>query len=166
MDLWYSYHHNQSTPPALYENTSLWDMQRDPGIGLFGFGEWGISFYRTAQKKTEVVQTVNDGLTIKEYRTACGTLAARDLISEKLKEAAGTGARVVYPFKSSADCDALLHFIEHTTIGESFEAYGRFVEEIGGDGLALPFSALLPAHQLMVNCMGYQTFYHELHDHP
>ena len=87
-------------------------------------------------------------------------------MADELKEAAGTGARVEYPFKSEADYDALLYFIENTQVVENFEAYGQFIESIGQDGLALPFSGHLPAHQLMIFLMGYQKFYYELNDHP
>jgi hypothetical protein len=87
-------------------------------------------------------------------------------MADALKEAAGTGARTEYPFKTAQDYDALQFLIEHTQVVENFDAYGEFVDGIGTDGLALPFSGHLPAHQLMLNFMGYQTFYYELHDHP
>ena len=87
-------------------------------------------------------------------------------MAEELKDAAGTGARGEYPFKSAKDYDALQFLIEHTEIAENYEAYGEFVDAIGGDGLALPFTGHLPAHQLMINFMGYQRFYLELQDHP
>jgi uroporphyrinogen-III decarboxylase len=87
-------------------------------------------------------------------------------MAEELKEAAGTGARIEYPFKSEADYDALQYLVENTQVVENYEAYAQFIDAIGGDGLALPFSGHLPAHQLMIFFMGYQRFYYELNDHP
>jgi hypothetical protein len=114
----------------------------------------------------EVTQEVHGGLTITRYHTPHGTLTCRDKMAEELKEAATTGARIEYPFKSAKDYDALQFLIEHTGVVENFDAYGKFLDDIGTDGLALPFSGHLPAHQLMLNFMGYQTFYYELQDHP
>lgn len=166
MDLWYSFHRNQGTLPPPYERASLWDIQRDLGIGIFGFGAWDISFYRTQLHNVEVTKSVEGGLTVTTYTTPYGTLTARDLMSEELKEAAGTAARIEYPFKSAADYDALQFLIENMEVIENFEAYASFIDSIGPDGLALPYSGHLPAHQLMLNTMGYQTFYFELNDHP
>jgi uroporphyrinogen-III decarboxylase len=166
MDLWYSFHRNQGTLPPPYQNASLWDIQRDMGIGIFGFGAWDISFYRLVHQDVEVTETVDGETTTTQYHTPYGTLTCRDKMAALLQEAAGTGARVEYPFKDADDYDALQYLIEHTRVVENFDTYGKFINSIGGDGLALPFSGHLPAHQLMIFFMGYQTFYYELHDHP
>lgn len=165
MDLWYSFHRNGGTLPPPYENASLWDIQRDLGIGIFGFGAWDVSFYRLVHRDVEITKTVEDGSTTTQYHTPYGTLTCRDRMAEELKGAAGTGARVEYPFKGHKDYDALQFLIEHTQVVENYDVYGEFVDAIGTDGLAMPFSGHLPAHQLMIFFMGYQTFYYELHDH-
>lgn len=166
MDLWYSYHHNRGTLPPPYENTSLWGIQRDLGVGILGFGAWDISFYRLVHHNVEITKKVGGELTVTQYHTPYGTLTCRDKMADELKEAAGTGARIEYPFKSARDYDALQFLIENTEVVENYDSYGEFVDAIGTDGLALPFSGHLPAHQLMIFFMGYQTFYYELHDHP
>jgi uroporphyrinogen-III decarboxylase len=166
MDLWYSFHRNQDTLPPPYEKASLWDIQRDLGIGIFGFGAWDVSFYRLEHRGVEIETAGKGGLTTSRTRTPYGTLTCGDKMAAELHEAAGTGARIEYPFKTPNDYDALQYLIEHTEVLENYDAYGRFVDAIGNDGLALPFSGHLPAHQLMLNFMGYQTFYYELHDHP
>jgi hypothetical protein len=158
MDLWYSYHRNGGTLPHPYEKATLWDIQRDLGIGIFGFGAWDISFYRLEYRGVEILKRVEHGLTVTEYRTPHGALTRRDRMAEELKEAAGTGARIEFPFKDERDYDALLYLIENARVIENFDAYGEFVDAIGGDGLALPFSGHLPAHQLMLNFMGYPRF--------
>jgi uroporphyrinogen-III decarboxylase len=87
-------------------------------------------------------------------------------MAEELKDAAGTGARIEYPFKGAQDYDALQYLIEHTGVVDNYDAYGKFVDAIGSDGLALPYTGHLPAHKLMIFFTGYQTFYYEMHDHP
>jgi uroporphyrinogen-III decarboxylase len=166
MDLWHSFHKNQGTLPHPYEKASLWDIQRDLGIGIFGFGAWDISFYRLAHQNVTVHKETHAQESITTYVTPYGSLVTREVMAEELKEAAGTGARTEYPFKSEKDYDALQFLIENTQVVENFDAYGQFIDAIGGDGLALPFSGHLPAHQLMVFFMGYQRFYYELNDHP
>ena len=166
MDLWYSFHRNQGTLPHPYEKASLWDLQRDLGIGIFGFGAWSESFYRLEHRDVEVVTWSRGDVTVTEYQTPQGTLTCRDGMAEELKGAAGTGARIEYPFKGPGDYDALHFLIEHTAVIENFEAYGAFVDAVGTDGLALPYSGHLPAHQLMISFMGYETFYYEMHDRP
>jgi uroporphyrinogen-III decarboxylase len=166
MDLWYSFHKNQNTLPHPYQKASLWDIQRDLGIGIFGFGAWDISFYRLEHEKVTINKEIDKTETITTYITPYGSLVARDVMAEELNEAAGTGARVEYPFKSAKDYEALQFFIENTRVVENMEAYTQFVDSIGGDGLALPFSGHLPAHQLMIFFMGYQRFYYELNDNP
>jgi len=165
MDLWYSFHRNGGTLPPPYENASLWDIKRDLGIGIFGFGAWGMSFYRLVHHDVETTKKVEGGLTTTQYHTPYGTLTCRERMTEELQDAAGAGARVEFCFKNHQDYDALQFLIEHTEVVENFDAYEEFADAIGPDGLALPFSGWLPAHQLMLRYMGYQTFYYELHDH-
>ncbi len=139
MDLWYSFHKNQDSLPHPYEKASLWDIQRDLGIGIFGFGAWDISFYRLVHQDVEVVKSVRGQETITEYRTPYGSLKARDIMAEELKEAAGTGARVEYPFKSEADYDALQYLVENTQVVENYDTYAQFITLSAEMDLPYPF---------------------------
>jgi uroporphyrinogen-III decarboxylase len=171
MDLWFNYHRSRGTLPARYRNATLWEMQRDMGIGIMGFGAWGVTFYRQEHHDVDITratETTADGaeVTVTHYATPYGTLTSRDVLAMELHDAVGTGARVEFPFKSAADYDALQYIIEHTRVIENHDAYGRFVDSIGTDGVAMPQTGHLPAHQLMLNWMGYERFYLERYDHP
>ena len=166
MELWHNYHRHQGTLPAPYQRASLWELQRDLGIGIMGMGAGSVSFHRLVHRGVEVVQTVEGGLTTTRYCTPYGTLTSREVLAAELKESVGGGARVEFLFKSEADYDALQYLIEHTDVQDNFDAFSRYVEAIGGDGLALPQCGHLPAHQLMITYMGYERFYLERHDHP
>jgi uroporphyrinogen-III decarboxylase len=166
MELWYEFHRNGGTLPEPYQDASLWDIQRDLGIGIFGFGAWSASCYRLVHHDVEVVKEVEGGLSTTRYHTPYGTLTSRDRMSAELRDAAGTAARIEYPFKGHQDYDALRFLIEHTEVVDNYEEYGRFVDDIGIDGLAVPYTGHLAAHQLMIFFMGYETFYYQLHDHP
>ena len=164
MDLWYSFHRNGGTLPPPFENASLWDMQRELGIGIFGFGVWDVPFYKLVPRQVEITHQDERGETMTQYHTPYGTLTGVERMTEELKNAAGAGARVAFLFKDDRDYDALQFLIEHTEVVENLAAYQEFVDAIGPDGLALPFTGWLPAHQLMIHYMGYEKFYYELHD--
>ncbi len=166
MDLWHNYHRRLGTLPRPYERASLWDMQRDLGIGIMGFGAWDVPFYRLEHRGVQVTQTAEGGATATRYDTPHGALTCRDVMAAELHDAAGSGARVEFPFKSEADYDALQFLIERAEVCDNFEAYGAFAESIGTDGVALPQAGHLPAHQLMIKYMGYERFYLELNDRP
>lgn len=162
MDLWYLYHRHQGTLPAPYQKADLWDIQRDLGIGIFGFGMGAVPFCKLEYPRTEI--SAKDGVATTQYDTPHGTLTCRDRLSDELKEAATTAARIVYPFKSADDYDALQYLIEHTRVIENLDEYGRYVDAIGGDGIAMPWTRHLPAHHLMIDHMGYEQFYLELYE--
>lgn len=165
MELWYNFNKNRDTLPEKYKKWSLWDIQRDLGIGIFGFGAWSASFYRLEYPSTiEVRRTTNGGEVCTEYRTPYGTLRTRNVLSEELHDADVTGAQVEHEFKDERDYDALQFLFENTRVVENFDEYAQVVEAIGEDGLALPFSGWLPMHIIMYHYMGYETFYYQLHD--
>jgi len=164
MDLWHSYCRNAGTLPPRFRDGDLWRMQRELGVGIFGFGAWSGSFFRLEHPRTEIVKRSAGGETITEYHTPFGTLVERERMAEELKEAAGTGARIEYPFKDDSDFDALHFLIENARVVDATDEYGRWMEGIGDDGLALPWAGHLPAQQLMIRYMGYERFYLELAD--
>ena len=166
MDLWYNYHKNLGTLPAPYRNASLWDLQRDLGIGILGFGAWIRGFYRLEYTGGVEVRTWWEGNDrIEEYVTPYGTLHGRSVISETMRAADVTPLHVAYPFKSAADYDALQYLFEHTRVVENYDEYTQYLTGIGDDGLSLPFTSWVPMHMLMKEYIGYSQFYFELYDH-
>jgi len=166
MELWYNYNRNAGTLPARFRHATLWELQRELDVGIFGFGVWEASYFRLEYRGVELETEHEDGITTTRYVTPYGTLASRDRMADELKEAAGTGARVEYPFRGAQDFDALQYLFDHAVVVDDAEAYCRFVDSIGEDGIALPFTGTLPAHQLMLSWMGYEGFYYAMADHP
>jgi len=166
MDLWYNYHKSLGTLPAPYAKASLWDLQRDLGIGVLGFGAWIEGFHRLEQGGDLEVRTWWQGNErFEEISTPYGTLSSRSVISETMRAADVTPLHVEYAFKSSADYDALQYLFENTRVVENYERYAQYVANIGDDGLSLPFTSWVPMHLLMKEYIGYNQFYYELHDH-
>lgn len=166
MDLWFAYHKNQGTLPPRYASASLWDMQRDLGVGIFGFAAWDVLLFDWEYPGIEITVEDNAGMRVTRFQTPHGTLTAVDQMAAELHEAAGAGARIEFPFKSPADYDALQCLLDGARIVPDVDGYERYIASIGTDGLALPYAGHLPAHQLMLKYMGYEHFYLEMADNP
>ena len=166
MDLWYKYHANRGTLPEMYPGWSLWDIQRDLDIGIFGFGAWDISFFRIEYQRVKVRKDPTSRDPRVEYETPYGTLWTRQVLADELRDTDVTGMTVEHLFKTPVDYDAFQFILEDARIVENFEAYAKFRDDIGEDGLAVPWTGWAPMHQLPHVYMGYETFYYELADHP
>ncbi len=166
MDLWYYYNYNRGTLPERFQGWSLWDIQRELGIGIFGFGAWSTSFYKLEYEGLEVRKSSTPTEFTVEYVTPYGTLRSRNVLADEIKDADVTGAQVEHEFKDERDYDALQYLFEHTRVVENFDEYAKVVEAIGENGLALPYSGWLAMHQIMRQFMGYETFYYQIYDHP
>jgi len=166
MDLWYGYQQQHGLLPAQYGKASLWDFQRDIGVGIFGHGVDCPPFYRVEYRGAEITRDTTDGYTITRFATPHGTLTCRDRMTAELQGAATTEARTEFAFKGPEDYDALQYLLDHARIVEDLDTCGRYVASIGTDGLAVPSVRRLPAQELMLTWMGYERFYLELHDNP
>ena len=113
MDLWYNCHRNQGTLPHPYEKASLWDIQRDLGIGI-GYENERPPCYRLIHRDVEIGERTQGDVIVTRYHTPYGTLTRQDTRTAELREAAAGGLRTEYPFKMAEDYDALQFLIEHT----------------------------------------------------
>ncbi len=166
MNLWYNYHSSKGTLPQRYHGWSQWDIQRDLGIGILGFGAWVTTFFRKVYRGIEVTHKVENGEEITTYSTPHGTLRTRHVISDLLRGTVDAGRDMEVLFKDHRDYDALQYLVEHTEIVENYDEYGLYVDSLGEDGIALPFTGWAPMHEIMWKLMGVERFYYELQDHP
>lgn len=166
MNLWYNYHNAGGTLPERYQGWSLWDIQRDLNIGIFGFGAWMTTFFKKVYHRVEITRTTRGNEEIAEYTTPYGTLRTRHVVTDLLRGTVDTGADIEQIFKGEQDYDALQYLVEHTEIVENHAEYAKFVDSIGEDGIALPFTGWVPMHEIMWRYMGIERFYYELQDHP
>jgi len=166
MNLWYNYHHAGGTLPERYHGWSYWDVVRDLGIGILGFGAWTQTFFKKVFHGVDVRRYTEDKEDVIEYVTPYGTLCQRTAVTDLLRGTVDAGRNMEVLFKDERDYDALQYLIEHTEIVENYEEYANYVDEIGEDGVALPFTGWVPMHELMWRYMGVERFYYELHDRP
>lgn len=166
MELWHHYHRNAGTLPERYRGVDLWDLQRELDIGIFAMGAWSESFFTLRRRRVTVEVEHQGETTTTVYRTPAGDLRKVERKTAALADADVTGLEVEHLFKSPADYDALAYLLDDLEPVENFAAYGKLVEAVGEDGLALPYTGKVPIHQLMENYLGYETFYYELIDRP
>ena len=166
MNLWYNYHSKAGTLPEPYQGWSLWDIQRDLNIGILGFGAWMTTFYRKVIRDVKVKEYATAEGQVTEYETPYGRLRKCHSVSDVLRGTVDTGRDMEVLFKDEGDYDALEYLIEHTDIVENYGQYAKYVDSIGEDGLALPFTGWAPMHEIMLHYMGVEKFYYELYDHP
>lgn len=166
MNLWYNYHYAGGTLPERYRGWHLWDIQRDLNIGIFGFGAWTTTFFKKVIHDVEIGRATKGNQEITSYVTPFGPLRTVHETTDLLLGTVDTGRDIEQIFKGEQDYDALQYLTEHTEIVENYEEYGKYVDSIGEDGLALPFTGWVPMHEILWRHMGVETFYYELQDHP
>jgi len=166
MNLWYNYHNAAGTLPERYQGKTPWDVQRGLNIGILGFGVWMNSFFKKVYRDVEIRHTQTANEETVEYDTPHGTLRSRHVVTDLLRGTVDTGRDTEVLFKDEKDYRALQYLIEHTEIVENYAEYGRFVADLGQDGVALPYTSWAPMHDIMWHYMGVERFYYELHDHP
>ncbi len=164
MNLWYNYHKAGGSLPQRYQNWSYWDVVRDLNIGILGFGAWRQTFFKKVHRGVEVRQYNEGSDAVTEYVTPYGTLRQRTAVTDLLRGTVDAGRDVEVLFKGPSDYDALQYLVEHTEIVETYEPYAEYVEAIGEDGVALPFTGWAPMHEIMWRYMGVERFYYELYD--
>jgi hypothetical protein len=76
------------------------------------------------------------------------------------------GLRTKYLVSERQDYGPVLFMLEHTEIIPQHEKLRAEVEQIGNDGLALVHSGHCPASTAMIEYLGHEQFYYDLHDHP
>jgi hypothetical protein len=166
MNVWYNYHCIGDTLPEEYQGYSMWEVHRAMGIGILGFGAWMETFFKKVYHGVEVTKTSEGNIETVEYATPHGTLRAREQVTDLLRGTVDTGRDIEVIFKGEQDYEAIQYLVEHTDIVENYAQYQEFVDGIGEDGVALPFTGWVPMHEIMWRMMGVERFYFELQDHP
>src|SRR6266508_6374708 len=85
MELWFNFCRNLGTLPHPYGRATLWEMQRDMGVGIMGFGAWDGGFHKLVIRDVEVIRAKESGpdgaSTVMRYVTPYGTLTSRDVLA-------------------------------------------------------------------------------------
>jgi len=123
--------------------------------------------YETAlHRPVECVQNRKGAMLITEWHTARRTLRMVQRL-DRDDEAAGLLPKTIeYPIKTVEDYEAYEDVMRHREFIPSYEQYLEYDRRIGPQGLPMIVLGPVPIHDLLINWVGYEQGYLDLHDHP
>ncbi len=162
IEYWYNYHLEHDSLPEKYRGLSIIDILRDLGAGAnFRLG----AAWKTEYHGVELIKHEDFPRTITEYITPVGTVTLTTVFDPN--EGHHRGYELELPFKSEADYPVIEYLIENTTLVPDFSQYHKATQVVGEDGLVVTGVGIYsPMQQIILNIMGYEQFFYELHDHP
>ncbi len=169
LELWYEYHSLNGTLPEKYRGWSMWDIQRDIGMGILARSD----YYKRRYVGLEVVTTDKGNERLVEYRTPVGTVSTRHIIGSDVAlsstDAKAPGAywyETEHMIKRVEDYPVVEYIFEHTVIDPNYEDIVNKEKALRGDGYPLPYGVdRVPIQDLLIQLIGYNNVYFEMADH-
>ncbi|MCL4533806.1 MAG: uroporphyrinogen decarboxylase family protein [Bacteroidetes bacterium] len=169
LELWYEFHSANGSLPERYRGWSMWDIQRDIGMGILARSD----YYRKKLQGVEVVTRDRGNERLVEYRTPVGTVSTRHVIgSDAAPLNAGGKAPGAYWYETEhmikrvEDYAVVEYIYEHTLVEPNYEDIISKAERLHGDGYPLPYGAdRVPIQDILIQLIGYNDVYFELADH-
>ncbi len=162
-ELWFNAAQRDGRLPEKYRGWHIYDVTRDLGIGI-------KSHFRDAWRQVlhdvEVREIQKGHETLVEYVTPVGTASMVWKRTAELEAQAVRGLRTKYLISGPQDYGPVLFMLEHTEIIPQHEKLQAELDLIGNDGCALVHTGHCPASSAMIEYVGHEQFYYELHDHP
>jgi hypothetical protein len=162
LELWYNARIATGTLPERFKGRSLWDIDRELGIGIRAW--------------TDLVTLQNDGFekivgregeeTRTAYVTPIGTVTTREVYNETMRLAGvTTGYQYDHMIKRVEDYDIAEYIFAHTKPIECYEKFSRLRDRIGTDGFVMGGKLECPFQSWLIRLTGYETGLLHLHDH-
>jgi len=162
-DLWYNAARHDGRLPERYRDWSMYDVARDLGMSLKGYG---VQPYREEVRGLELHTVTHGDELVRRYDTPFGTLVQAERRTPELV-AAGVRGRVTKEWITErADYDAAMCLVESTEIVAQHEQVAAELKLLGEDGVLLASLRHAPAHTVMREFTGYEGFYYQLQDNP
>ncbi|NLT42029.1 MAG: hypothetical protein GXX93_05110 [Anaerolineae bacterium] len=160
-ELWYNAARADGRLPDRYDGWSIYDVARDLGMSLKGYG---VRPYREEVRGLQLTTTSRGDEVVRRYDTPFGVLTQVERRTSELREA-GVRGRVMKDWvTTAANYDAALCLVEHTYIVAQHDRVAAELRSLGDDGVLLAFVRHAPAHTVMREFTGYEGFYYQLQD--
>jgi hypothetical protein len=161
LELWYNARLATGTMPERFRGWSLWDIDRELGIGIRVLAE--VVRLETYGFETRV--TTRDAESTTEYITPVGTVTARHVYNEAMRVAGVTSKyQTEHIIKGAEDYDVAEYIFEHTKPIPCYESFQQVADQIGCDGFVLGGKLECPYQHWLIRLAGYETAFAHLHD--
>ncbi|MBN1555341.1 MAG: hypothetical protein JXA11_11390 [Phycisphaerae bacterium] len=164
LDIWHRARLHKGDLPAELQGKTLEQIQLDLGMGVSA--RQAKVFSTSFRSGVEYTQR-REGMVLHErWTTSKGELHRRSEYASE-DEALGMKPHVTkYPIASAEDYALFERVMEHLEFQPDYDAYRRYDEQIGDDGLPMVILGANPFHDLMLYWVGYEKFYYDLVDLP
>lgn len=160
-ELWFNAARQDGRLPERYSGWSMYDVARDLGMSLKGYG---VRPFREEVRGLELHTSVEGDEVLRRYDTPFGNLTQVERRTAELVRAGVRGRVMKEWITGRDDYDAALHLVEHTHIVDQHEEVAAELRLLGEDGVLLAFLRHAPAHTVMREFTGYEGFYYQLQD--
>ncbi len=160
-ELWFNAASRDGRLPRRYLGRSMYDVARDLGMSLKGYG---VRPYREEVVGLELHTVTRGDEVLRRYDTPFGAITQIERRTEELVRAEVRGRVMKEWITEDADYDAALYLVEHTRIVDQHCEVEAELRSLGDDGVLLAFLRHAPAHTVMREFTGYEGFYYQLQD--
>jgi uroporphyrinogen-III decarboxylase len=161
--LWFNAARLKGRLPEKYRGWHIFDVTRDLGMGIKAYHR---DAWREVLHGVEVRETRKGAEILIEYDTPVGTAS---VVWNHPAELASQGVRALrskYLVSGPQDYGPVLYMLEHTEVVPQHEKLKAKLDLVGSDGCTLVHTGHCPASTAMIDYLGVERFYYELHDHP
>lgn len=160
-ELWFDAASADGRLPAPYRGKSIYEVARYLGFGLHG-REGRI--FRREYDNVEVFSRHQGEVRTATYHTPVGVLVQQEIDTPELRLQGVRGRTIKHLVSEEADYGPALYLAEHTRLVPTYDAFRRYDDSLGEDGVAIAQTGICPAHRVMREFTGYVEFYYELND--
>jgi hypothetical protein len=163
LELWYNARCRQGNLPEAYRGLTLRQLERKLGMGTPAREG---SVYRTIFRNVEVKSETRGDQLLTWYITPLGKVFTANQASATLEDGGIYGKpQTSHMIKEAADYPVAQFIVEHTEYLPAYDAYHRYDEQIGEDGLPMIHVGQEPMYRILQDLVGYNDAYFHLQDY-
>jgi uroporphyrinogen-III decarboxylase len=163
LEIWYEACRRANTLPSQWQNMSLRQIERELGLGTPA-REGKV--YDRVREGVEIIHQQDGERSVLSYHTPLGTLQQVTVQTEERWRLSLPPVVVEHLLKGPQDYKIWEWIVQHTTYTPAFDAYSRYDETIGEDGLPMVMAEFSPFYFYLESLAGYNQAFYQLADYP
>lgn len=162
LEIWYQAHKIRNTLPEKYKDISLREIERDLNLGTPA--RQGAVF-RLEFKNVDITHEKQGQDTITTYKTPVGKVSTVHRYSDTLAQGGIVSSlQISHMIKTTDDYPVVEYIFSNAVIHPIYEAYRKYDEEIGPDGLPMTGIGPDPMYRILQTLIGYNNAFFHLYD--